>query len=99
MRIVMIQLNHRNRYNLTVVQKGDNEMSRIKNFLDYRVGFWAIDAKYLNRTEFYYSVQGEIAGIRSALHWIVDCTDSELREALQRLTNYRDMLDEWYYHA
>ena len=42
---------------------------------------------------------GEIAGIRSALHWIVDCPDSELREALQRLTNYRDMLDEWYYRT
>lgn len=95
----MIQLNHRKRYNLTFVQKGDNDMSMMNSFIKGRMELWAIDAKYWERSQFYYKVYGELEGIRSALIWFSNCSDSEFQEALQQLTTYRELLDTWYYRV
>ena len=72
-------------------------MTMMNNFINTREELWAIDAKYLERTEFYYKVCGELDGIRSAFIWLTNCSDSELRQALQQLSTYRDLLDKWYF--
>lgn len=74
-------------------------MSMMNSFIKGRMELWAIDAKYLERPQFYYKVYGELEGIRSALIWLSNCSDSELQEALQQLTTYRELLDAWYYRV
>ena len=72
-------------------------MTMMNNFINTREELWAIDAKYMERTEFYYKVCGELEGIRSAFIRLTNCSDSELKEVLQQLTTYREWLDEWYF--
>lgn len=72
-------------------------MAMIDNFINTRQELWAIDAKYLERTEFYFKMCGELEAMRSALIWFANCSDSELQEALHQLTTFRELLDEWYF--
>lgn len=72
-------------------------MSMIDNFINRRMDFWTIDAKYLKRTEFYYKVCGELEAMRGAIIWLTDCSSSERKEVLQQLTTFRDWLDTWYF--
>lgn len=72
-------------------------MTMINSWIKGRMELWAIDAKYWERTPFYYKVYGELEGMRSTLIWFAKCSDSELQEALQQLTTFRELLDEWYY--
>ena len=72
-------------------------MSMIDNFINIRQELWAIDAKYLERTEFYFKMCGELEGVRSAIIWFANCSDSKLKEVLQQLTTYSEWLDEWYF--
>lgn len=72
-------------------------MSMINAWLNSRMELWAIDAKYFERTQFYYKVFGELEGMRSSLRWFANCSDSELQEALHQLTTFRELLDTWYY--
>ena len=72
-------------------------MTMMNNFINTREELWAIDAKYLERTEFYFKVCGELEGMRSAIIWFGNCSDNELREALSPLTAWRELLDKWYF--
>ena len=72
-------------------------MTTIESFINVRMQLWIIDAKYLERTEFYYKVWGEIEAMRGALMWLAKCSDGELTEALCQLITFRELLDEWYY--
>lgn len=72
-------------------------MTMINAWLNSRMELWAIDAKYLERTQFYYKVFGELEGMRSAFIWFANCSDSKLKEVLQQLATYREWLDEWYF--
>lgn len=72
-------------------------MKMINAWLNGRMELWAIDAKYFERTQFYYKVFGELEGMRSSLIWFANCSDSELQEALHQLTTFRELLDTWYY--
>lgn len=72
-------------------------MTMIDNFINMRQEFWAIDARYLKRAEFYYKVCGELDGMRGAIIWLTECSRSERKEVLQQLTTYREWLDEWYF--
>lgn len=69
----------------------------MNSFMNTREELWAIDAKYLERTEFYYKVCGELEGMRSTFIWFTNCSDRELREVLEQLTTFRELLDEWYF--
>lgn len=72
-------------------------MTMFNAWLNVRLELWAIDAKYLERTQFYYKVYGELEGMHSTLIWFANFSDSELQEALQPLTKFRELLDTWYY--
>lgn len=72
-------------------------MKMINAWLNARMELWAIDAKYFERTQFYYKVFGELEGMRSSLIWFANCSDSELQEALHQLTTFRELLVTWYY--
>lgn len=72
-------------------------MSMFNNLINDRMEFWAIDAKYLERKEFYYKMCGELEGMREAIIWITNCSHSEKKEALHQLATFREMLDTWYF--
>lgn len=73
-------------------------MERINHMVNNRLEMWAIDAKYLERTEFYFKVQGDIDGIICAMIWISNCNVDEERKIFEIFNTLRKDLDAWYYH-
>lgn len=70
-------------------------------FVDKMIGsrmcYMAIDAKYMDKRDFYYKTTGTLEAMFAAIIWISDLNSVTIEHYKNKISRMRDDLDAWYY--
>lgn len=59
----------------------------------------AIDAKYMDKRDFYYKITGTLEAMTAAIIWISDLNNVTIEHYKNEISRMRDDLDTWYYRV
>ena len=79
-------------------------MNRVKaiyvdEMIESRMNHMAIDAKYMERRDFYYKTTGTLEAMSAAIIWLSDLNNTTVEYYKNEISRMRDDLDTWYYRV
>ena len=79
-------------------------MNRVKaiyvdEMIESRMNHMAIDAKYMERRDFYYKTTGTLEAMSAAIIWLSDLNNPTVEYYKNEISRMRDDLDTWYYRV
>lgn len=79
-------------------------MNRVKaiyvdEMIESRMNHMAIDAKYMEKRDFYYKTTGTLEAMSAAIIWLSDLNNITIEYYKDEISRMRDDLDTWYYRV
>ena len=79
-------------------------MNRVKvifvdEMIESRMNHMAIDAKYMEKRDFYYKTTGTLEAMSAAIIWLSDLDNTTVEYYNNEISRMRDDLDTWYYRV
>lgn len=79
-------------------------MNRVKaiyvdEMIESRMNHMAIDAKYMEKRDFYYKTTGTLEAMSAAIIWLSDLNNVTIEYYKNEISRMRDDLDTWYYRV
>lgn len=79
-------------------------MNRVKaiyvdEMIESRMNHMAIDAKYMEKRDFYYKTTGTLEAMSAAIIWLSDLNNTTVEYYKNEISRMRDDLDTWYYRV
>ena len=71
----------------------------VDEMIDSRMNYLAIDAKYMDKRDFYYKTTGILDAMSAAIIWLSDLDNTTVEYYKNEISRMRDDLDTWYYRV
>ena len=71
----------------------------VDEMIDSRMNHLAIDAKYMEKRDFYYKTTGILEAMSAAIIWLSDLDNTTVEYYKNEISRMRDDLDTWYYRV
>lgn len=71
----------------------------VDDMIDSRMCYMAIDAKYMQKRDFYYKVYGVLEAMTAAIIWISELDNITIEHYRNEIARMREDLDTWYYRV
>lgn len=69
----------------------------VDEMIDSRMCHMAIDAKYMEKRDFYYKTTGTLEAMTAAIIWISELNNVTIEYYRNEIARMREYLDTWYY--
>lgn len=73
--------------------------SYVDTMIESRMNHLAIDAKYLEKRDFYYMASGTLEAMSHAIIWISGLNKTSIEYYNAEIERMREDLDTWYYRV
>lgn len=79
-------------------------MNRVKaifvdEMIESTMNHMAIDAKYMEKRDFYYKTTGTLEAMPAAIIWLSDLDNTTVEYYKNEISRMREDLDTWYYRV
>lgn len=71
----------------------------VDEMIESRMNHMAIDAKYMEKRDFYYKTTGTLEAMSTAIIWLSDLNNTTIDYYKNEISRMRDDLDTWYYRV
>lgn len=71
----------------------------VDEMIESRMNHMAIDAKYMDKRDFYYKTTGTLEAMSTAIIWLSDLNNTTIDYYKNEISRMRDDLDTWYYRV
>ena len=71
----------------------------VDEMINSRMNYLAIDAKYMEKRDFYYKTTGTLEAMSAAIIWLSDLDNITIEYYKDEISRMRDDLDTWYYRV
>lgn len=71
----------------------------VDEMIESRMNHMAIDAKYMEKRDFYYKTTGTLEAMSAAIIWLSDLNNVTIEYYKNEISRMRDDLDTWYYRV
>lgn len=71
----------------------------VDEMIESRMNHMAIDAKYMDKRDFYYKTTGTLEAMSAAIIWLSDLNNVTIEYYKNEISRMRDDLDTWYYRV
>lgn len=71
----------------------------VDEMIESRMCHMAIDAKYMDKRDFYYKTTGTLEAMSAAIIWISDLNNVTIEHYRNEISRMRDYLEAWYYRV
>lgn len=71
----------------------------VDEMIESRMNHLAIDAKYLEKRDFYYKASGILEAMSAGIIWLSDLDNTAVEYYKNEISRMRDDLDTWYYRV
>ena len=73
--------------------------SYVDTMIESRMNYLAIDAKYLEKRDFYYKATGILEAMSHAIIWISGLNNTSIEYYMTEITRMQEDLDSWYFRV
>lgn len=73
--------------------------SYVDSMIESRMNHMAIDAKYMEKRDFYYKTTGTLGAMTAAIIWLSDLNNITIEYYKDEISRMQDDLDTWYYRV
>lgn len=71
----------------------------VDEMIESRMNHMAIDAKYMEKRDFYYKTTGTLEAMSTAIIWLSDLNNTTIDYYKNEISRMQDDLDTWYYRV
>ena len=71
----------------------------VDEMIESRMNHMAIDAKYMEKRDFYYKTTGTLEAMSAAIIWLSDLNNVTIEYYKNEISRMRDDLYTWYYRV
>ena len=71
----------------------------VDEMIESRMNYMAIDAKYMEKRDFYYKTAGTLEAMSAAIIWLSDLDNTTVEYYKNEISRMREDLDTWYYRV
>lgn len=71
----------------------------VDEMIESRMCHMSIDAKYMDKRDFYYKTIGTLEAMSAAIIWISDLNNVTIEHYRNEISRMRDYLEAWYYRV
>lgn len=71
----------------------------VDEMIESRMNHLAIDAKYLEKRDFYYKASGILEAMSAGIIWLSDLDNTTVEYYKNEISRMREDLDTWYYRV